>query len=374
MRILIDIAQDDSALAGLLRKMDSNPAVASMLVMAAARQGDDQEALKRSLEGVAKPVFGGLFPAVLHDGGLHEEGAIVVGMPRPAQIRVISGLSRPAEVVRKKLDAVLEDFPVDGGTLFVLADALAEQIGPVIDGIYDQFGLQARYLGGGCGAMDLKPHPCVIGAGGVHQDSAVLAWLPEQESRIGVAHGWAPISEPIKVTSSSGSLIETLDWRPAFDVYREQIEAHLGQAVEPEAFADIARSHPLGISKLDSEVVVRDPFALEEGGSIRCFGEVPTGSHVRILAGSEEGLAAAAGEAVTRAAAEPLSGRVGCKLIFDCISRALYLGDRFSSELAHLTEGSAPVAGALTIGEIANHGEDCLEFYNKTAVVGLLEG
>ncbi|EQD46615.1 hypothetical protein B1A_14553 [mine drainage metagenome] len=53
----------------------------------------------------------------------------------------------------------------------------------------------------------------------------------------------------------------------------------------------------------------------------------------------------------------------------DCISRALFLEQDFRQELA-VIHSPAPMLGALTIGEIANSGQDYLEFYNKTAVVG----
>ncbi|HIE56438.1 MAG TPA: histidine kinase, partial [Chromatiaceae bacterium] len=62
-----------------------------------------------------------------------------------------------------------------------------------------------------------------------------------------------------------------------------------------------------------------------------------------------------------------------CQLVMDCISRALFLGDHFQRELDAFSQPGLPMLGALTIGEIANHGDDYLEFYNKTAVVGILE-
>jgi hypothetical protein len=57
--------------------------------------------------------------------------------------------------------------------------------------------------------------------------------------------------------------------------------------------------------------------------------------------------------------------------VIDCISRSLFLGTDFQRELAAIDDG-LPMVGALTLGEIANSGRDFLEFYNKTAVVGLI--
>ena len=60
-------------------------------------------------------------------------------------------------------------------------------------------------------------------------------------------------------------------------------------------------------------------------------------------------------------------------LFIDCISRVLYLEEAFAQELSAVHEPDVPLIGALTLGEIANTGEDYLEFYNKTAVIAVLE-
>jgi len=59
------------------------------------------------------------------------------------------------------------------------------------------------------------------------------------------------------------------------------------------------------------------------------------------------------------------------ELFIDCISRVLFLDDSFPLELQAVHERQLPLIGALTIGEIANSGKDYLDFYNKTAVVGM---
>ena len=55
----------------------------------------------------------------------------------------------------------------------------------------------------------------------------------------------------------------------------------------------------------------------------------------------------------------------------DCISRVLFLKDRFPEEIHAVRHKGLPLFGACTIGEIANSGKDYLEFYNKTAVVAI---
>jgi hypothetical protein len=110
-----------------------------------------------------------------------------------------------------------------------------------------------------------------------------------------------------------------------------------------------------------------------DGDHILCLGDIPAGSHIHIMHGEEQHLLDAAAEARQRALVAAGSAPGRCQLVMDCISRALFLGDHFKHELKAFALPGLPMLGALTIGEIANHGDDYLEFYNKTAVVGVLE-
>ena len=69
----------------------------------------------------------------------------------------------------------------------------------------------------------------------------------------------------------------------------------------------------------------------------------------------------------------PSSAVPGMGLLMDCISRVLFLDDAFSDELKEVMVPGLEFVGACSIGEIANNGNDFLEFYNKTTVVAFLE-
>jgi hypothetical protein len=113
-------------------------------------------------------------------------------------------------------------------------------------------------------------------------------------------------------------------------------------------------------------------MVLTPEGHLVCVGEVPEGAFVHILKGSAESLILAARRASELAQASfPAGHTPRFRFVIDCISRSLFLGDAFTNELAAIDDG-LPMVGALTLGEIANSGRDFLEFYNKTAVVGLI--
>lgn len=108
-----------------------------------------------------------------------------------------------------------------------------------------------------------------------------------------------------------------------------------------------------------------------ESGHLVCVGEVPQGALVRVLNGTPQTLISAAKEArkCIDESAFPTSGEL---LLFDCISRVLFLGQDIEQELAAVGCGE-PVVGAFTLGEIAKNGQDYLEFLNKTTVLARLE-
>ena len=369
MKILFDKDPDPAALDRLLRLMEADPGVASVLVLAADGNGWVPQSVDAILQKAGKPVFGGIFPQVLCNEARLEQGAVVLGLPDVAQLAVIDSLSDAARNYEAEVDASFPT-PPQTGTMFVFVDGFSTRIGALMDALFNNFGVALNYLGGGGGSLSLVQKPCVITPAGLKRDVAVLAYL-DIHSGVGVAHGWEPVSVAHRVTESSGNVVVSLDWRPAFEVYREIIEQHSPQRFGDDNFFDIAKAYPLGIAKLGAELVVRDPLA-RDGQRLVCVGEVPTGAFVQVLHGDKDMLLRAAQQ--TRQNAELNFGvsRPSLELFVDCISRVLFLQNDFDQEVAAARVSGVPMVGALTIGEIANNGKDYLEFHNKTSVVTLI--
>ena len=63
-------------------------------------------------------------------------------------------------------------------------------------------------------------------------------------------------------------------------------------------------------------------------------------------------------------------------LLFSCIGRILFLAESAQQELAMLRQHlpiHMPLIGVLSVGEIADSGNICLEFLNKTLVLGIIK-
>ncbi|HCI53543.1 MAG TPA: histidine kinase [Gallionella sp.] len=369
MKILFDKTGAPTALSQMLQQLDADESVASVLVFAADGNGWTPTGIDDILRAAAKPVFGGIFPQVLHDAEHLEIGTVIVGLPNVAQVAVVDSLSDHECDFGAAIDTA---FPqaMNHGTMFILVDGFSQRISALIDAVFNSFGLSINYLGGGGGSLSLVQKPCVITPSGLQQDVAVLAYM-DINSGVGVAHGWEPISTAHRVTEAKGNVVISLDWRPAFEVYREVVEPHAAQRFNADNFFSIAKAYPLGIAKLGTEVIVRDPLMLDSDKLV-CVGEVPVGAFVHVLHGNHDTLIAAAKQARQGAEATFSSGQPHIELFVDCISRVLFLEKEFDLELLAARSPNLPMVGALTIGEIANNGQDYLEFYNKTSVIALI--
>lgn len=354
-----------------LQTLNRNHDLQAILVLGCDHNDWDTQKLSRLLIDNPLPVFGGLFPQIAYDNNNYSQGTLLVGLHEAPALAVIDGLSDPAADFDQHIEhatAAWED--LDGpATLLVLVDGLASRISSLIEGLFLYFGLDDNFIGGGAGSLSFQQRPCILTPQGVLQDVAILARLPLYSS-IGVTHGWQAISEGIKVTSAQRNLIQTLDWEPAFAVYKRLVEAHSGQELREDNFFDLAKSYPFGIAKLGTEMIVRDPLKVVNGAELLCVGEVPEGCFVKLLNGTSDSLIEAAAAARDQAKDGFQHSGDTTGLFIDCISRVLFLGDKITQELQAVGR-ETPVFGAFTLGEIANSGHDYLEFYNKTSVLGL---
>jgi hypothetical protein len=363
----------EGSVAGLRRAMrtvQQQPGVTGLHIMACDANDLPVAQVDPLLRALEIPVFGGVFPGLLYAGQAYTQGTLVIGITRALGVLAVPDLSRSSD----DIEAFLEEHAGElgsGETMIVWIDGLSSRIGSFVNALFRVFGNTHSYIGGGTGSISFRPRPCIISNQGMGQDAAVLAVL-DTPCSIGVRHGWYPLHGPYRVTEATGNTIHTLDWRPAFDIYREVVEAATGAQFAVTDFFTLAKHHPFGLYREDNERVIRDPIRHTPEGALVCVGAVPQDAYVDIMVGTPQTLIAASQLAGATARAGYAGPGTPCMLFIDCISRALFLGDRFADEIRAVQDGHIAAAGALTLGEIANGRRDYLEFYNKTAVVGIM--
>ena len=342
----------------------------SILILSCDENNYDVVKMDSILTACAVPIIGGIFPQIIYQNMNYKMGTIIVSLDDILDVNLIQNISDSSN---QGLEDVIEDKvgELDDNikTMFIFVDGLSKNINALILGLFENFGLSLNYVGGGAGSLTFEQKPCIFTNQGLIQDSAILA-TSKLESSIGVKHGWTPVSEPMKVTSSEANVIKEIDYKPAFEVYKDIVQNISQQTFNSNNFFDIAKAYPLGINKLSGDMVVRDPILLDKDNNLVCVGDIATNSFISILTGSDESLINAVFEAKGETT---LNDMDTFTLFIDCISRVLFMDDRFSKELDAVYEENQLLIGALTLGEIANNKTHYLEFYNKTAVIAKIQ-
>ncbi|MEM0980323.1 MAG: FIST C-terminal domain-containing protein [Cyanobacteria bacterium P01_H01_bin.58] len=315
---------------------------------------------------------GAIFPSVIAAAVHSNAGVIIKTIPIITQPHLIRNLEQEINLPEFEGElAIAEDMQL---TALVWIDGLTSQISNFLVELYNNLGNSVRYLGGGAGSLSLQQQPCIFTREGCFQDAAVILFSP-WEIQLGVQHGWQRLKGPLPATRTENNTIIELNWRNAFEVYKEAVEPDSLQVITAENFFAIAKGYPFGIFREGQEDVVRDPIVVNESEELVCVGEVPENATLYILKGDKNSLVQAAHKAAMEAKQGIPQHFQDC-LVVDCISRVLFLEEQFSEELAALREQlldineSVTLEGVLTLGEISSYGDGFLEFFNKTIVVG----
>jgi len=295
----------------------------------------------------------------------------VLGLPTMAPAVHIGQLHHPATDLAAAM-ASMPSLPPDA-LLLVLVDAWSRRVRSLARALFEEFGTTIRVMGGGAGSLTNPGAPSLFTNDGFLDDAALLLPIPWPAGiGIGVAHGWKPMSPSLKVTAAKGTTILELDHEPARLAYDRLLLTAPHSALKGTDFLDRASRHPLGLKRLDAELVIRDPMQLDADGlGLVCLCEVPTGSFVHLMRADIRALLRAARHADEVAALGIGERRPALRLVFDCVSREAFMGRHIRDELACFAD-DVPTIGALSIGEIAADSEDYLEYHNKSLVVAQL--
>lgn len=331
----------------------------------------DINALIHQLNTDKVTFIGGIFPKVIHNDQLYDEAIVINTLVDVEALFLVKNISAKALQIPQVNFKKATNY-----SLITYVDGLTSEISNYLSTLYENYGMQTNYFGGGAGSLTLEQKPCVFSNEGFFMDAAVVC-IMKMTSSIGVKHGWNKVDGPFIVTKAEGNVIKELNWENPFQIYKSVVEQHSGLQFNDDNFFDIAKGYPFGIVKDDAESIVRDPLKINDAGELICVGELENNMLVNILNGDKDSLISAAAVAAKQGLENANTPKKA--IIIDCISRILFLEDDFDSELSTITNvikqefPEVSIGGALTLGEISSYGEGYLEFYNKTIVIGLFE-
>lgn len=354
-------AMNESGIDELLREWRSSlPRMGVLALVAEKDRENGVRLLQKLCSDSGIPLRGAVFPALLAQDRFQDRGCVLLRfdvMPFAGIYAPLRPFDRTAERVigllaRDVADRL--DRPRESA-LFLIFDAMVANIATILDELYLKLADRVRYMGVNAGSETFRTMPCLFDNDRTTQDGVLAVLLQDHPGAV-VEHGYQAPEQMISATSTEGNRIISIDWRPAFDIYRETARAEYGVEIDRDNFYEVAVHFPFGIIRADGEIIVRIPVALEEDGSIFCVGEIPPNALLTLL--RAPGVDA---RQTVETLARGLDGLYGPLagtdlLTFYCAGRRIHLGEGAEAELAGLRKRTGPArqAGALSLGEIGH--------------------
>ncbi len=241
-------------------------------------------------------------------------------------------------------------------------------------------GPNVKFAGGAAGD-DLKFKNTSVFYNGIPFDDAVSLCLIRSKTPvcIGIKHGHTPVTEPLKVTKVDESILQEIEGRPAWEIWKNQLKPYAEKMgldlnkLKPEQIPEFILKFQAGL-KIGEEYKLRFPLSINADGTINFSCNVPEGSVIKIMDTDHQkqidAARLAAEAALKQLQGKPLAGAI----VFDCCCRSALLKEKFPQaiEAIKTTLGDVPLIGVETYGEIGMEGGQLSGFHNTTTVVLLI--
>jgi len=341
--------------------------IQGLLLLTCVDNNYDELLLNKILCDCTLPIGGGMFPKVIYQGKNYTKGAIIVGLKiKPTIINYSMPNSTDQDITlyiknKSKLIQGLKSF-------IIISDALCDASEDFVDHFYNYMGSGVNTIGGGAGSLDFLPRPVIYTNNGIKGYITQVIALPVSLKN-SIGHGWEIAKGPYLVTSADGHYVHSLNYKPTFSLYKEEIQEQINRPLSDDFFVEYAKRFPLGMVSLDGEVLVRDPIQTN-ASYLECVGNVLVNSMVYLLTSDKKKMLASSQKVANEIAQYQQKNTT--HLLFNCISRDSFLGDEINDELSTIqnTLPETPLIGAMALGEIANTNNGSIRLLNKTTVLG----
>ena len=149
--------------------------------------------------------MGGIFPKVIHGQSISDTGIVVNTL---VDVVIISHIS---QISKRKLIIPSIDFNENHQySLITYVDGLTSNISSYLSELYEKYGMQTSYFGGGAGRSISSTKAMCFTNDGIFQDSAVMCVMRMKMS-IGVKHGWEKFKGSIYCYKSTVNTIQEIN-------------------------------------------------------------------------------------------------------------------------------------------------------------------
>ena len=332
----------------------------------------DYKQLQPLLKKMDIVAWGGIFTEVIYNGSRYKQGVVGCALQSSVSLEVVKDMSQ------FKGDFSEDFISENTESLLILSDGWADNTPLLIETLYEKSYKERTFIGAAAGSLTDIHKPSLFTQDDFFAGGAIIAAVEDFIS-VGIRHGCQPVSEPAIASSVDKNILKSINWEPAFEYYKKIIEQDAGIKFTADNFLEVAKSYPIGMLKYNNEIILRCPVCVGEKNSIVVRSEMTENSVLVIMKGYSDKLIEAAGTATEQAKIAFESKKKispGKVLIVECLSRALFLEDRFNDELKTITAkagNDVSLFGFLSLGEIASTGDKYIEMYNKTVVIGMGE-
>lgn len=351
----------------------------------------DYEAVLDGIRGVigGEPELIGCSTAAAFTEGHVAEGTVALSVVASDTLEFFTGIGHGLgdDVSRAVRDAVAELPSSVDGYPYLSAINLHDGLGRVGEKLalvtQQKLGPEVTIAGGAATDDHALEATHVFRGDTVAEDGVVLALIAaEKRPVVAVEHGHEPLSEPVEVTDAEGPLVHELDGRPAFqvwkDIVREPVRESFGADVDALGPGDqtlqrILCEFEFGIDQ-GGAYKMRWPWVEAATGDTLHFSvEVPEGTVLRVMHGTEDEQIRSARETARSALEKAGDVDVAGAFVYDCACRSIVLGEEFPTAVdAMADELQVPFVGFETYGEMCMGPAQLSGFHNNTTVVLLL--
>jgi methyl-accepting chemotaxis protein len=264
----------------------------------------------------------------------------------------------------------------------MLIDGLAGVGEDMCNAAASVMGSQMRFVGGAAGD-DLKlTQTSVFHDNQSSSDSVALALVASKKPMfIGVRHGHSGLSSELKITKSNGSVVQELEGKPAFAVWKDHTRARAkekGMDVDalktPSEIGNFLLQYEAGVLQ-GTEYKLRAPLSVNADGSLNFVCTMKEGTSIKIMETPNRYYQIASAKTAAETAFEAAKGaKLAGAIVFDCVCRGAILDKDYYKSVDEIKKvvGNIPLIGFATYGEIAMDPGQLFGFHNTTTVVLLI--
>ena len=349
---------DEAVLTRTLADWKSSHPEMGVLALLPMAEKDQLATLQDTCRRLSIPLTGGIFPELVTENGFSSSGVWLLRFDQMIPAFLISNLGGPPGQAAARIASSVEpdlDRLGTRPTLYLVVDALLQHIATMLDELYLRLADRVTYAGVAAGNETFLPTPCVFDANRAISGGALALLIPDDVKTV-LEHGFVSPENVMTATATIGNRIVSIDWKPAFEVYRDIVRAERDVVLDRGNFYQWAVSYPFGILRANGELVVRIPVALADDDSVFCIGEVPENAMLVVLRAPDFETDNCAEILARKITENTVAGMDANLLVFYCAGRRLHLKSWAEKEIRKLGEcsGAKKLAGALSLGEIGS--------------------